>query len=90
MYCWQVLEEQTTKGVRQSPYIGVGLDESTDRATEKHAVFIVRYQSADVIKNAYLKIEALSDGRASTIYDVLCKVFRGYNIPTSKVFSKFI
>ena len=53
-------------------------------------VFIVRNQSADVIKTAYLKIEALSDGRASTIYDVLCKVFRGYNIPTSKVFSKFI
>ena len=64
--------------------MGVGLDESTDRAQEKHVVFIVRYLRGDRIITDYLKIEKIASGTAASIFSTLLDVFEGYNIPLSK------
>jgi len=37
------------KEVRKSPFIGIGLDESTDKGKRKHVVFVIRY-CADTTK----------------------------------------
>lgn len=37
-----ILEKQLMKLLRSSPCVGIGLDESTDRAVEKHLVIVIR------------------------------------------------
>ena len=75
---------------RKSPYIGVGLDESTDRAKEKHVVFIIRYLHGDKVKTTYLQIEKVNDGKAHTMYDAMRRVFAGHQIPLKKVCNNVI
>ena len=38
----KVLEDDLIKALKESPAVGIGMDESTDRAAEKHCVFIIR------------------------------------------------
>ena len=71
--------------LRKSPYIGVGLDESTDRASEKHVVFVVRYLAKETVKTTYLQIQLVHDGKAATIYEALKTVLAEYKIPITKV-----
>ena len=80
-----MLIKDVLAAVKKSPYVGVGLDESTDRSSEKHVVFIIRYMDGNKINTTYLKIEKINDGKAATIYDVLVKVFLDYAIPVKKV-----
>ena len=77
--------DDTISSLKKSQYIGVGIDESTDRSSEKHVVFIVRYGSVEGIKTTYLKAEAIPDGKALTVCNTLQAVFNGYGIPTNKV-----
>ena len=83
--CLQVLLDDTIASLRKSQFIGVGIDESTDRSSEKHVVFIVRYDSGEKIKTTYLRAEAIPDGKAQTVCETLRAVFKGYGISTDKV-----
>ena len=71
---FKVIVNDTVLNMKKTPYIGVGIDESTDRSSEKHVVFTVRYQHGDNIKTTY-----------QTVYNTLCDVFKEYGISTSKV-----
>ncbi len=44
------------------------MDESTDRSSEKHVVFVVRYLDGDATRTSFLQIEKLADGKAKTMY----------------------
>ena len=39
----EVAQKELVSDIRSSPFIGLGLDESTDRSMEKHLVLVVRY-----------------------------------------------
>lgn len=82
---FKVIVNDTVLNMKKTPYIGVGIDESTDRSSEKHVVFTVRYQHGDNIKTTYLKMKTIEDGKAQTVYNTLCDVFKEYGISTSKV-----
>ena len=75
--------------VSKSPFIGIGLDESTDRASEKHVVFIIRYCSSHGVKTTYLTIKAISDGKAKTMVGVLHEAHYEYGVPFDKVSYEF-
>ena len=38
-----VLEKKLKRDLRHSPFVGIGVDKSTDHATEKHPAIIVHY-----------------------------------------------
>ena len=59
----EVAEKELLTDIRSSPFIGLGLDESTDRSTEKHLVVVVRYVARGACRTAYLLSTVLSDRR---------------------------
>ena len=50
--------------LRKSPFLEVGMDESTDRSSEKHVVFVVRYLDGDAVRTSFLQIEKMEDDKA--------------------------
>ena len=71
--------------LRKSPFLGVGMDESRDRSSEKHVVFVVRYLDGDAMRASFLQIEKVADIKAKTMYDCPTSVFEAHNISTKKV-----
>ena len=69
-----VMEEAMLMRIRNSPFVGIGIDESTDRATEKHLVIIIRYVSLGNCKTEFLKCIRMVDGKAATVYNAVKSV----------------
>ena len=59
-----VMEEAMLMCIRNSTFVGIGIDESTDRATENHLVIIIRYVSLGNCKTEFLKCIRMVDGKA--------------------------
>ena len=60
-----VSEQQLKTDPHQSTFIGAGIDESTDQATEKHLAVIARYVSRNVIcKTVLMDFVSVPDGKA--------------------------
>ena len=49
--------------LRKSPFLGVGMDESRDRSSEKHVVFVVPYLDGDAVRTSFLQIEKMEDDK---------------------------
>ncbi len=66
MECFsEVSEQQLNTDLHQSTFLGIGIDESTDRATEKHLALIARYVSRDAIcQTVFLDCISVRDGKA--------------------------
>ncbi|CAH1245743.1 ZNF862 [Branchiostoma lanceolatum] len=82
-----VLERKVTREVRTSPFVAVGIDESTDRSSEKHMVVVIRYvrvPTAELV-TTFLKCAKVEDGKAATIYQKTLDILQEYNIPLRKV-----
>ena len=43
------------------------MDESRDRSSEKHVVFVVRYLDGDAVRTSFLQIEKMEDDKAKTM-----------------------
>ena len=80
-----VMEEAMLMRIRNSPFVGIGIDESTDRATEKHLVMIIRYVSLGICKTEFLKCVRVVDGKAATVYDAVKSVAVEYHFDMRKV-----
>ncbi|XP_035673668.1 zinc finger protein 862-like [Branchiostoma floridae] len=83
----EVVERRVTREVNASPCVAIGIDESTDRSSEKHVVVVVRYvrvHTAELI-TTFLKCEKVNDGKAPTIYGTTRAVLDNYGIPVRKV-----
>lgn len=82
-----VVEDKVTREIRASPYVAVGIDESTDRSSEKHIVLVIRYvrvRTAELV-TSFLKCEKIEDGKADTIYRTTLAILQKYDIPVRKV-----
>ena len=62
------------KVLRKTPFLGVGMDESTDRSSEKHVIFVIHYLDGDAVRTSFLPIEKVTDGKAKTLCDCLTSV----------------
>ena len=72
--------------VRGNSFVGIGLDESTNRSSEKHMVVIVRYISPMLImKTCFLEHVKVHDGRATTICQALHDTAQIYAISLTKI-----
>ncbi len=50
-----VLEAQLRADLSASPFVGIGVDESTDRGSEKHLAVVIRYVAkGSVMKTGFL------------------------------------
>ena len=72
-----VMEEAMLMRIRDSPFVGI--DESTDRATEKHLVIIIRYVSLGNCKTEFLTCIRMVDGKAATVYNAVKSVAVEYH-----------
>ncbi|XP_078608598.1 zinc finger protein 862-like [Branchiostoma floridae x Branchiostoma japonicum] len=82
-----VIEEQTAREARASPWVALGVDESTDRSSEKHVVLVIRYvrvHTAELV-TTFLRCEKVADGKADTLYRTMLAILGGYDIPVRKV-----
>ena len=85
----KVILKKLLIGIHKSPFVGIGLDESTDRAKESHVVIIVRFILNAEVTTTFLKVATIENGKAITIYNTVLAVLRGYNIPVRKVSCRF-
>ena len=78
-----VSEQQLKTELHQSAFIGIGIDESTDRASEKH---LARYVSRDAIcKTVFMDCVSVPDGKALTVVNAVKSVITKFGVPISKV-----
>ena len=80
-----VAQKELIADIRSSPFIGLGLDESTDRSMEKHIVLIVRYVARWACCTAYLQCMKIADGKAVTVIDAVKEVAATYKFNMRKV-----
>lgn len=82
-----VVEEQVVSQARKSPFISLGVDESTDRAQEKHIVLVIRYikQSSAQLTTTFLKCTKVREGKAQTLYNAMVSVLQKKLLPLTKV-----
>ena len=80
-----VAQKELPADIRSSPFIGLGMDESTDRSMEKHLVVIVRYVARGTCCTAYLQCMKIADGKAVTVVDAVKEVAATYKFNMRKV-----
>ena len=80
-----VAQKELTADIRSSPFIGLGLDESTDRSMEKHLVLVVRYVARGACCTAYLQCVKIANGKAVTVVDAVKEVAATYKFGMRKV-----
>ena len=56
---------------RPSPFVGTGLDESTDRASEKHLAVTIQHVSGGKCFTSFLECVNVYDGKATLIFSAL-------------------
>ncbi|XP_064597802.1 zinc finger protein 862-like [Liolophura sinensis] len=82
----KVIWRQLKSGIRQSPTIGIGIDESTDRAQEKHVAVIVRHITKEGrVTTDFLSLERIEDGTAVASFEALNIVAKKLDVPWKKV-----
>jgi len=80
-----VVEEKMMSSIRSSPFVGIGLDESTDRASEKHLAVTIRHVSGGKCSTSYLECMKVCDGKAMSIFNALKEVASKYHFNMRKV-----
>ena len=73
----QYPQEVQLKKLNQSPFYGLMVDETTDRALEKHLIVYVSYLSSNglsLCKIEFIRLILVADGSAQTKYDALMKM----------------
>ena len=81
-----VIEELVIREVRGSPFVGIGLDEPTDRSSEKHLAFIMRYiSSMSNMKTCFIECVKVHDSRATTVCHTLDDTAHKYAISLTKL-----
>ncbi|KAH7440814.1 hypothetical protein KP509_03G011800 [Ceratopteris richardii] len=72
------LENHQRNDLSQSPYLALMIDESTDRALEKHLIVYASFFNKDglgVSKCEFLKLIVVADGYAQTKYNAIMNMF---------------
>ena len=82
-----VLSAEMSIKIQYSPFLGVGMDESTDISHEKHVLFVVRYfdTSKSKIITEYWRVEKIKDGTAETLFDTYSELLKSCGIEVRKV-----
>ena len=86
----QVFLRKMLAHLKSSPFIGLGIDESTDRSQEKHIAAVVRYVDSDKakIKTSFLKLSVITSGTAAAIVEAVKKILGDFSIPVNKVHNR--
>ena len=82
-----VVERQIECDIQESPCLGVGIDESTDRSNEKQIAVVARYvdlEQAELV-STFLKCEKVKDCAAQGIYSATKEIISGKKIAMTKV-----
>ena len=91
IYCMelQVFLRKMLDHLNSSPFIGLGIDESTDRSREKHIAAVVRYVDSKKmkIKTSFLKLSVITSGIAPAIVEAVKKILGDFSIPVNKVYN---
>ena len=72
--------------LNQSAFIGICIDESTDRATKKHLALIASYGFSDAVcKTVFMDCVSVPDGKALTVVNAVKTVITKFGLDISKV-----
>lgn len=81
-----IIVDELKAEVRDSPCVGVGVDESTDRSQEKHVAFVIRYITpAALLKTTLLACKKVEHADADSIFQIFLKTLEEFDIPINKV-----
>ncbi|KAJ8018286.1 hypothetical protein HOLleu_43803 [Holothuria leucospilota] len=79
------VKERIITEIGESPFVGIGVDESTDRAREKHVGIVIRYINDGEVVTTFLSCEKVADGCAQTIFATVKEAMCKFKIPMAKV-----
>ena len=65
------LDDSLIEKIRQSPTLGIMIDESTDLSMEKHLIVYINYLDKAIAYTKFLTILKLSSAGASVVYNSL-------------------
>src|SRR6218665_1344055 len=72
--------------LNNSKYVGIGIDESTDRAQEKHAAIIARFVDQNgKVDTVFLTCQSIRDGTAASLLALIQETFKNFCVPITKV-----
>ena len=81
-----VIVDEMKAEIQDSPAVGIGVDESTDRTQEKHVAFVIRYiTSAANVKTTFLGCKKVEKADANHIFQTMLKTLKEFDIPSIKV-----
>jgi hypothetical protein len=80
-----VLVKKLKTELRKSPWVSIGVDESTDRSKEKHVVTVIRYVGSNGLQATVLKLSALEKCDAQSIYSTVMQDLRDFGATVDRV-----
>ena len=80
------LESNLLEKLRQSPALGVMIDESTDLSVEKHLIVYVSYLEDGHLRTSFLTLLKLVSADSNTVYRKLIGFLKSCKIDTEKIF----
>ena len=80
------LDDSLIEKIRQSPTLGIMIDESTDLGMEKHLIVYINYLDKAIAYTKFLTILKLSSADASVVYNSLVSYLKACKIDPSKIF----
>ena len=80
------LDETLLVKLRNSPALGLMVDESTDLGLEKHMIVFINYIDNGSVQTKYLTLIKLASADSSVVYNSLISYFRACDIDISTVY----
>ena len=85
----ETLKRRLISELKRSPVVGIGIDESTDRSTEKRCVWVIRYvhltASSAKVKTAFMACREVENCTSESLLNSTRLVLNDYGVTPSKV-----
>ena len=86
--CSSAISKNELKIKLNSNFIGIGIDESTDRSQEKHVALVVRFVNSDgEVETVFLVCTGIKDETADSLVKVVQKSLRSSTFPSVKLWA---
>ena len=82
----QSLDDSLIEKLRQSPALGLMIDESTDLGMEKHLIVFINYLDKGILQTSYLTLIKLTAADANVVFSSLVGYLRACDIDIRKVY----
>ncbi|CAI7877099.1 unnamed protein product [Closterium sp. NIES-54] len=81
----QHLQDEQMRHIRESPWYGLSLDESTDRARGKHLIIYISYERNHEVVTQFLSLLPVERADAASLFTSLTTFLESRSLPLEKL-----